>query len=241
MSQSYDRISIYGLWDYDNTIFDNFSLPEDLASSKEDIINNIFLECGELEVLYTDPNFMKIAIGVWSRKMLPGWNKMLAALTASYNPIHNFDRNETYTDQETISASHSGTSSGTDSSTVTDSGSSTTSTTESGSTSNKNEVNGFNLSEGWSDHDRSTGTTSGTTSGTGTTSGSTTSSGTSSGTDSSTDSSSRTLGHQAHLSGNIGLTSSQDMVRWEVSLREDLNIIGLITNDFKKTFCVLVY
>lgn len=90
-----DLITIYN---YDNTIFDNLQLPASMK--KEDFINNLLLETAELELLYSRPDFLKFAIGAWSKKELDIWEKLDATLHYEYNPIYNTDRTETETVNE---------------------------------------------------------------------------------------------------------------------------------------------
>ena len=66
-------LSILGLYNYDSTIFDNLVTP---FEDNENLIQNILMECAELEILYPDADFMKFAIGAWSQKQLPIWNKL---------------------------------------------------------------------------------------------------------------------------------------------------------------------
>lgn len=96
------RISLLGLYTYDNTIFDNFVIPDSL--NKDVIINNLLMECAEFEILYPDSDFMKNAIGQWSQKELDKWIKINNALNIE-NPLQNADVVETtnhdYTKNET--------------------------------------------------------------------------------------------------------------------------------------------
>ena len=57
-------LSIMGLYEYDNTLFQGLQVPEGV--SKEHVINEIMLQCAELEVLYPELNIMKLAITTWS-------------------------------------------------------------------------------------------------------------------------------------------------------------------------------
>ena len=41
--------------------------------------------------------------------------------------------------------------------------------------------------------------------------------------------------------GNVGVTTSQSMLREEVDLWSELNMMNIIINDFKKRFCIMVY
>ena len=87
------------MYNWDTTIFDNFTIPEEL--DKELLTDTIMLELGELELIYNDPSFMKFAIGSWSRKELPIWNKLYETTKLEYDPIENYNRVEETTDLET--------------------------------------------------------------------------------------------------------------------------------------------
>ena len=95
-----NTLSILGLYKYDNTIFDDMSVPSSLDKSV--IVNNILMELAELEVIYPDADFMKFAIQEWSKKQLPAWNSYMAVLNVNnYDPFINMDRNRNYTDTTT--------------------------------------------------------------------------------------------------------------------------------------------
>ena len=44
-----------------------------------------------------------------------------------------------------------------------------------------------------------------------------------------------------HTSGNIGVTTSQQMLEQEIELSAKLNVIKMIVDSFKERFCLLVY
>lgn len=96
MEQMQATMSVLGLYRWDNDIFANFHIPVGLE--KDTLINNILMECAELEVLYTDADFLKWAIGEWSAKMLEPWNKLYSTTKLEYNPIENYDRQEEWND-----------------------------------------------------------------------------------------------------------------------------------------------
>lgn len=231
-------LTIMGLYNYDNTIFDNLMLPNGV--DKPTLIDNIVLETAELECIYPTPVFLKTAIGLWSNVQFLTWGRVYTAMNLEYNPIENYDRQETET--TTGTRAHSGKDTTTRSGTVSETGSTTASTqgtaSESGTTTNK--IAGFD-STTLVDHDSSTG------SNTRQASDSSTGSSTRSGTDSSTqelthgeqiaDSGSRT----SRIHGNIGVTTSQQMLQSELDLAPNLNIYQYITADFRKRFCVEVY
>lgn len=96
---SYDRESLWGLYQYDENILDTLELPASFSSEeKRTIKDNILIESAELELYYTDPAFLKVAIGVWSKKQVPVWERLKTALEMEYNPIENYDRLESWTD-----------------------------------------------------------------------------------------------------------------------------------------------
>lgn len=187
-------LSVLGLYNFDDTIFDGWTLPEgvDLETLKE----MLFQECAELCLSLPSPGIFKRATNAWTQRKQKGWLRALAAMDAEYNPIHNFDRNEEYTDAETGS-------SGTDSSAR-------------GTTTNQ--VAGFNSSS-YSPQSQQNTNQSGETD---TTFG-------------------RNLEHTAHLYGNIGITTSQQMVTDELNLSGKLDIYQVITDDFKREFTLLIY
>ena len=51
----------------------------------------------------------------------------------------------------------------------------------------------------------------------------------------------RKLSHRAHLYGNIGVTTSQEMLRAEVELRVNMNVYDVIADLFYKDFCLYTY
>ena len=107
------RLTLIGLSNYDSTLFDNLELPD--GYDKETFINSLLLEHGEKCVLYSNPAFMKNAIGLWGRKWSLELTRIYEALTAEYDPIYNYDRYEEYTDNEgrkfssTVNAGHKAT------------------------------------------------------------------------------------------------------------------------------------
>lgn len=94
------KLTIIGFDDYfvqmGQSLFDNLTLPEGIT--KDTLIDNIILEGGEFEVMYSDPDFMRRAIGAWSLKWYPSIERWIKALAIEYNPLENYDRMEDWTD-----------------------------------------------------------------------------------------------------------------------------------------------
>lgn len=91
-------LSLLGIYQYDNRIFDGFEVPPGV--DKETLINNLLSETAEFEVLYPEPRFLSDMISAWSAKELPVWEKLEETLHYEYDPISNYDRNEESTNTE---------------------------------------------------------------------------------------------------------------------------------------------
>lgn len=76
----------------DTTLLSGLVVPA--AMSVDSVISTIVTNSGTLCPFLQDPAQLKAQIGVWSSYRLPDWQRMLAALTAEYNPIHNYYREE---------------------------------------------------------------------------------------------------------------------------------------------------
>lgn len=82
-------LSILGMYEYDPRLFDDMIIP--VGMSKDILIDQILLECAELEVIFPDTNTLKRAIKVWSEAKRESWNKLYETVTIEYNPIWNVD------------------------------------------------------------------------------------------------------------------------------------------------------
>lgn len=85
-------LSVLGLYNYDDTLFDNMVIPG--ALDKDVLIKNILLECAELEVIYPNTEILKQAIQYWSAKRLSAWDKIAQVLYEDYDPFINIKRDE---------------------------------------------------------------------------------------------------------------------------------------------------
>lgn len=215
-------MSVLGLYNWDPSLFDDMAVPEGVE--KETIINNILLECAELETLFPDPYFCKSAIKAWSDIMLPTWNRIKNAISIQYNPLENYDRTETENGTNTNSRSDTRTSAGTNGST----GSETT--TESGTDTNK--VSSFDaaaLQDGSAiNYGKTTGVSSNVQQ-------------TITSQDTANISDNGSTNRTSHIHGNIGVTTSQQMLQAEIDIAVSTNLAIRIMQDFKTRFCILVY
>lgn len=92
-------LSVYGLYEYDNTLFDKMVVPN--VINKDILVNNVLLETAELEVLYADIDVLRNAIGEWSKRRLHAWQRMADVLYEDYNAFINIKRDEERTITQT--------------------------------------------------------------------------------------------------------------------------------------------
>ena len=234
-------LSIMGLYNNDDSIFDLMEFPEGFTEEDEKCVkNSILTECAELEVLYPNPTVMKNMIGLWSYKEMPYWQRVYDASQLEYNPIENYRRNENETVIDDRSEEHSGsdvnTAGGSDSST----GTAQSQEIEGGTDTTKNKISGYDSNTLVDNTEASTqyGHTVG--------SGSNASNSTTYGR---TD----TLRHGEKIDhdgrterrmlayGNIGVTTSQEMLTQELEIAKIINVVPIIIESFKDRFCLMVY
>ena len=224
------RITMIGLYNYDHDLFHLLSLPDGM--DRDLFVNVLLMRYGENPVIFPTVPFFKSAVGVWSAKWFDSLERMLEAVTEDYNPLHNYDRHETYTDKET--GSNTGTSTGT----VADQGEEesryVTDTDTTGS--EENTISAENVSTYQPDNKREdSGTLDSTVTGQVSKGNTRTENRTDNGTNR------RDLEHTAHLYGNIGVTTSQQMLMEEIKLRKDLSIYDVAAELFYREFCLYVY
>lgn len=278
-------LTIMGLYNYRDGLFENMRFPEGFtADDKALTINNILLDCAELELLYPSWDMMHTVIPMWSGIELPVWERIYRASQEEYNPIENYNRTEISTVSHEKTEQHSGTDTKTVSGTDTEANTGTDtltvnrSETHSGKDSTEYDATrtdadtGHNITENSITaydsgnlylHDKSDlslgKTTTETDIGTselthGETIANTGTEATQHGHNiNRTSSGSESIGHgekiddsgevttESHISGNIGVTTSQQMLEQELQIAPKLNIIHIIADSFKQRFCLLVY
>ncbi len=255
------KLSILGLYNYNTSVFDGFTVPQGL--DRETIINEILLECSEMEIIYPSFNTMKLAITNWARIENPIWKRLYDTELLEYNPLWNVDANITESRNVTREKS------GTDSRETTGSGSNNQTTTgsEDGTSGGTRNLTGSETTEGTAETitnkpgfnstdlvvtdkvDSTTGgetstTTNETTTGTNNVERSETVAGTTGATENTEgqNAENETIGEtlETRRTGNIGVTSSQQLIREERDVAT-FSTIKYIVDSFKKRFCILVY
>ena len=207
------NLSIVGLLQYgemkNEDLFKDLKVPDGI--DLETLKDNIIMECGKMELLYPDFEFMQYMIGVWSRKNQWTFEQWVKVIKAEFDPLYNYDRYEEWTDDGNRNASGTG--------------SGTVDQDQTGNTTDLNQVNTYN-DDSFHDETRSTVDTA---------SAANTSS-TSEYKDTSTDKNE----HTGHIYGNIGVTTSTELLESFADFA-NFNIYDQITALFKSEFCLLIY
>lgn len=215
-------MSFLGLYSYDNTLFNGLQVPAGV--NKQLLIDNFLIETAELEVLYAEPAFMKNAIALYSGRQIDVWEHLAKTFNLQYNPIWNVDGSVIEKEKRDLKHTDAGTASRTGSGVQTGGGSSNgTLTTERA---------GFNSAAYGADEKQ---TSAGTTSTNVSINDSEKKSDSRSGTDTGT------VERETVRTGNIGVTTSQQMLNEELDTRPKLNIYRYIIEDLKSRFCLLIY
>ena len=227
------KLTMTGMESYlkykDMSLFDLLSLPEGI--DKDNVIDNIILEGADFETVYADPLFMRSAIGVWSGKHYRTFDKWIRALNIEYNPLENYDRQEAWTDK----GKENSNSKFIDDTTTESNGTVNTHGKSDQNGNTEDQTSAFDSSsyqpadkyiiDTDENHEDHTGTYNKTE-------------------NDSTQTNEFHKGdeneHRGRIHGNIGVTSSQQMLQSEFDIAR-FNIVQQITDLFLSEFCILVY
>lgn len=228
------KITIIGMeqWanNYNKSLFSDIDIPN--AIDKSLLIDTVLLEAGEFEPLYADFDFYKFAIGNFFKKYKSNFEKMIIALDSEYNPLHNYDRHEEWTDNSNTVDNQNYSNNGSANNKA--SNNSNLNNTDNVTTENK--VSAYDSSTYQpKEHNTSNNNTQSTIIESNTSDSISSSSGASN-SDSKVDST-----HKGHLYGNIGVTTNQQMIESEMDMRDKYNIYDIITNTFIRHLTVAVY
>lgn len=223
---------------WDATVLDGVVVPEGMDA--ELMKNTLYMRCGELTSHWSSPGTFKAATTHWF--LTHQWNiqHLYNLLLAEYNPIHNYDRDETitidvgenggrgYNSEVTSTGETSGDSTRTPNLTNTD------------DTTVKRNVSAFDSAEYQPRDEDVTDATR-----------------TESGTDNieshdetsnntATDYQEQTVNnrnenHVNHMEGNIGVTTTQQMMQEEIALMKGFNLYDTVASMFEDDMMVLVY
>lgn len=211
---------IRALLAYDNTIFDDMVVPEDVDPN--DIIDRIVYKYGDTPLFTPDPSVIKFYVQRWSKRRVSLWERYKAAIEAEYDPLMNYDRTEKLEFTHGKKITYGGTITDTPSGTITDSVDSTNEQQRSADNAATYQPLDKEINSGKTNErtftsyqeQRSFNNTD-----------------TNSGKDS----------EDNHIYGNIGVTTSQQMLNQELDLIPRLDLIDYIADDFHSEFCLLMY
>lgn len=212
------RITLWGFYQYDPTLFDGATLPDGM--DKDGFLSRLMRKVGNLYPYHQHPVYLKEGITEWFGERLYGFTRMRDGLLSDYDPIENYKR------QEEISRHHAD---GGKDGVVSNSDTESTYTPDL-YTSNETQVSAFDSSQ-YQPREKNSTSQSGRsiTHDHGETNGTTTYGKT------------RDELETALVHGNIGVTTNQQMLRDEISLRAELDLSDIIIGLFEEEFLVQCY
>ena len=212
------RITLWGMYQYDETLFEDIVLPDGI--DKENLVSEIMRNSGDLYPYHQIPEYLKQNITYWFSRRLFDFERMYDALRTEYSPIENYDRKENITrDYENSGSDKASTTLG-----------STTTSSNVGSNDNENKVSAYNETD-YTNREKDTQSYNSTVTNTG----------------SGTDTTQTEYGlkrkevEDIRVHGNIGVTTSQQMIESEMSLRAKYDIYKIISREFEREFLVQIY
>lgn len=202
-------ITVTGVYNHYPNLFELMQLPEgvDMETARD----NILFQCGELELVYSEPSFLRAMIGNWSKRRAYKWKTLQGTTTLEYNPIENYDRQEKWSDTDTNTRKETG-----------ESTAEGNTNTSGNNTEKRKGFEGGDLVETAGAVDSSSAETSST------------------GSSTIDETNNKQSQHTGHVHGNIGVTTSQQMLMSERDVAE-FSIYDVIAQDFASEFCLYVY
>ena len=222
------QIASTGLLDllyYDDTIMDNFTVPDGI--DRRLALDTIYQRCGLTPLYHPDPAWLKFYVGRWCSKNAKTWEELYKTTIQDYNPIYNYDRTEETTD------TRSGTrklSEDTSSNTKQNGDTSVTDTSSDSSEHTLSADNSDSYEPGYNDvssrQDTQASESSNRVDVTG---------------DRAVDETTgETYSHKLRAYGNIGVTTTQEMLEAQRKVVR-YNIYNEIADSFKDEFCLYIY
>lgn len=204
------RITLWGFYNRFPDLFDDIVLPDTII--KDNLINLIMQRSGMLFPIHQQPDFLKGNIRGWFERKRDSFARIEMALTSEYNPIENYDRKENWTDTPNVSYVRTG--------------GHTSDVTNKPNVSNEDTVAAFN-SDSYAPSRKNV--TSGTTTGK-----------ENFVYNDETQHESGTRTHEGRVHGNIGVTTNQQMIQSEITLRM-FDLYETIATMFENEFLSQVY
>ena len=210
---------------YDDTIMDNFTVPDGI--DRKLALDTIYQRCGLTPLYHPDPAWLKFYVGRWCSKNAKTWEELYKTTIQDYNPIYNYDRTEETTD------TRSGTrklSEDTSSNTKQNGDTSVTDTSSDSSEHTLSADNSDSYEPGYKDvssrQDTQASESSNRVDVTG---------------DRAVDETTgETYSHKLRAYGNVGVTTTQEMLEAQRKVVR-YNIYNEIADSFKDEFCLYIY
>lgn len=231
------KLTTIGIYNYYSNLFDGLTFPAGI--DKDIAITQILDRSAEFEIIYPDPVFFSQMITFWGKKHYRTFEKWIEGLSAPFDPLYNYDRYEEYVDERLGNAAQvTGNSSDMRTETAGNRQAVNSEAVESsGETENK--VSAFDASN-YSPKEKAE-STNGQTTNASQVEGSSTVSNTAGKSDTATtESRAEKVKHSAHLYGNIGVTTSAQLLLEFLDV-ERWNIYEQISDLFVDEFCIMVY
>lgn len=199
------------------------------------------IDFADLECIYTLPEIVKIAAMVYA-KNAKKYAMLLQVYNVEYNPIDNVDAHEEFTDTRTPDITRTSSSEGTSSSEVKNNQERTTTDTPNNyKTTTEISKNPYD-NPGYTPETKQETTDSGSRTTTESFSGAAdTSSASSAGSSSSTETGTETIVHTSYRHGNIGVTSTQQLITQQIELAPKMDILSIVFADLIDAVCIQVW
>ena len=199
------------------------------------------IDFADLDCIYTMQERVKIAAMVYA-KNAKKYAMLLDVYNVEYNPIDNVDAHEEFTDTRTPDITRTSSSSGSSSSEVKNNQERTTTDTPNNyKTTTEISKNPYD-NPGYTPETKQETTDSGSRTTTESYSGAAdTSTATSSGSSSSTETGTEVIIHEAYRHGNIGVTSTQQLITQQIELAPKMDILSIIFADLIDAVCIQVW
>lgn len=186
-------LTFRGLINYVPDLLDDATFPEGIQAAR--VVDAVLWDGGDLELLYANPDYIKQHLTHFCESHFYKWEKLQKTLELEYNPVENYDRNETWTDA----------------------GNAGTQGTQTNNLLTTNSAAPFNESE-LSPREQNADT----------------------GTVGTIGSSNFSNTHNGRTHGNIGVTTTQEMIDQERRVAE-FNLYKVIAADFIEEFCLQIF
>lgn len=176
-----------------------------------DLVKNTILQkSGEFELLYPNIDYMKSMIQFWAKKHERTFEKWNEALNIKYDPLFNFDRHEEYSDVKGGNTKSSTKGSTTPPQTTTTNTDTVAAYDASTYQPKEQKTDQLTVQAAGSDSTDSDGSYN------------------------------EVIKHEARLYGNIGVTTSQQMLQSELDIAR-FNLYEQIADIFIEEFCIMIY